>query len=299
MNEFENKLIIKEEAYKNGFFPQVPNAGKRGSAYILTGGCNDDIIVDGHTTTRQIRQGKYTRLVEISTLPYIKEIKFQSPSKEAHYSFEVYVKAVIQVNDPITFYENKNIDVDAYFDNLFSLDVRKITRTYSILNYNGMDEELTHKLSSYNTVDEATGFSYRISVVDAMPGENAQEYVQKFGKQQLDAEMKKSARALTGNFSVSYEEAIMTEVAEGKLSETEAILKIKEYQNLNYEEQLNRLDRLRKDGYLTDKEAKDFVTPVLERIGTKKPEQQAGEAHSDKGGEEWSEMNAFYTEEEE
>ena len=37
-----------------------------------------------------------------------------------------------------------------------------------------MDEELTNKLSSYNTMDESTGFEYRISVVDAEPSiENA------------------------------------------------------------------------------------------------------------------------------
>lgn len=296
MNVFENKLIVREEEYQNGFFPKVPNANKRGTAYILTDGCNDDIIVDGSTTPKQIRQGKYTQLVEISTVPYIKEIKFQSPSKETHYSFEVYVKAVIQVNDPITFYENRNIDVDAYFDNLFSLDVRKITRKYSILDYEGMDEVLTRQLSSYNTVDEETGFSYRISVVDAMPGENAQEYVRKYGKQQLDAEMKKSARALKENFAVSYEDAIMTEVVEGKLSEADAILKIKEYQNLNYEEQIKRLNALRKEGYLTDKEAKDIALPVLKGIGMPKQIQQSTDIHSEQ--QNWSEMDEFYTEDE-
>lgn len=79
MNEFENGLIISDEAYQNGFFPKVPKVGKRGSAYILTGGGENDIIVDDRTTSKQIRQGRYTRLVEISTLPYIKEIRFQSP----------------------------------------------------------------------------------------------------------------------------------------------------------------------------------------------------------------------------
>lgn len=296
MNEFENELIIRDEAYQNSFFPKVPKAGKRGSAYILTGGCDNDIIVDDHTTPKQIRQGKYTHLVEISTLPYIKEIKFQSPSKEMHYSFEVYVKAVIQVSDPITFYENKNIDVDAYFENLFSLDVRRITRGYSILNYNGLDEDLTQKLSSYNTVDEATGFSYQISVVDAMPGENAQEYVKKYGQQQLDAEMKKIARNLAGSFSVDYREAIMTEVAEGKLTELEAIQKIREYENTYFEDEINRLDELRKKGLITDSETSRRVIPVLNSIGANERTYQQGGylEQADTLG-----MDEFYTEEKE
>lgn len=212
-----------------------------------------------------------------------------------HYSFEVYVKAVIQVRDPITFYENRNIDVDAYFENLFSLDVRRITRKYSILNYIGMDEELTQKLSSYNTVDEATGFEYQISVVDATPGENAQEYVQKYGKQQLDAEMKKSARNLSGSFSVDYKEAVMTEVAEGKLSELEAIQKIKEYENSNFEENVNRLDELRKKGFITDSETNERIRPVLNGIWMKdepyRQERNSGQVDT-------SGMDEFYEEEE-
>ena len=29
MNEFYNKLILRDEAYKNGMFPQIPNYRKQ------------------------------------------------------------------------------------------------------------------------------------------------------------------------------------------------------------------------------------------------------------------------------
>ncbi len=296
MNEFQNKLIVKEETYQNGFFPKVPQSGKIGRAVLLTGGIDSDIIVDDYTTARQIRQGKYNQLVEISTAPYLKEIRFYSPSKETHYCFDVYVKAVIQVNDPITFYENRNIDVDAYFDNLFSLDVKKITRRYSILDYDGMDDELTRRLSSYNTVDPSTGFSYQISAVDATPGEKAQEYVQKYGKQQLEAELKKNARKLAESYANSYEEAIRTEVAEGKLSEAEGILKIREYKKDNYEEQVNHLDELVEKGYIVDAEARSFVKNALDTIGVNRLEQTEEEQ---KSRIEDSAIDNFYVGEEE
>lgn len=295
MNEFENKLIIKEEAYQNGFFPKVPKVGKRGSAFILTGGTSNDIIVDEHTTTKEIRQGKYNLLVEVSTRPYIKEIRFHSPSKETHYSFDVYVKAVIQVSDPILFYENKNIDVDAYFNNLFSLDVKKITGCYSILNYSGMDDELTQRLSSYNTIDNSIGFSYQISVVDATPGEKAQEYVQKIGKQQLDAELKKNARNLAGSFSKNYEDAIMTEVAEGKISEADAIIKINEYNNLSFEGKVDRLNKLREEGFITDNDARNFVKPVLQGLGMEEQRLQLN-GKSEKDDAKEIDLDQFYTE---
>lgn len=163
MTEFENALILKDEPYQAGFFPKVPNFRKEGSAFIFGGGINDDLLVTDRTTTKELRQGRYTRLIEISTRPYLQEIHFLSPSKETAYSFSVYVKAVIQVQKPITFYVNRNLDIGAYFENLFSMDVRKITRKYSILDYDDMDEELTKKLSTYDNFDESTGFSYRIS----------------------------------------------------------------------------------------------------------------------------------------
>ena len=295
MNEFENKLINKEEVYKGGFFPTIPQYDKRGSAFILTGGIGNDIVVDEHTTTREIRQRKYTKLVEISTLPYLREIRFCSPSKESAYSFDVYVKAVIQVHDPILFYQNRNIDVDAYFDNLFSLDVRKITRAYSILAYDGMDEELTQKLSSYNTIDEATGFSYRISVVDATPGEKAQQYVEQYSKQQLDAGLKINARRLTSSYTVNFEDAVMAEVVEGKITEKEAIIQIEKYKTELMESKITNLETMREKGFITDMEAKKLVNPVLEDVGVIKRLEHSTEQDNQKKGK----FERFYTEEKE
>lgn len=299
MNEFENKLILKDITYQNGFFPQIPNFTKRGSAFLLTGGSSDDIVVDEHTTTKQIRQGKYTRLIEIATLPYTKEIRFNSSSKETAYSFDVYVKAVIQVQNPILFYENKNLDVDAYFDNLLSLDVRKITRRYSILDFDGLDAELTDKLSSYNTTDEYTGFCYQISAVDATPGKDAQVYVHKQSTQQLDIGLKNNARELVNSIAKSYEEAIKTEVIEGKLTEAEAIIQIKQYENSNFNDQIRRLEELLEKGFLTDSEVKSLVAPTLEKLGSnsQKFEDYAGQENSK--SLDGSFMDRFYEEEKE
>lgn len=299
MNEFENKLIIKDSSYQNGFFPVIPNFRKRGSAFILTGGYMDDIIVNEHTTTKQIRQGKYTRLVEITTLPYIKEITFNSSSKEAAYSFNVYVKAVIQVSDPIRFYENKNLDIEAYFDNLLSLDVRKITRRYSILDFDSMDTELTETLAAYNNFDEARGFSYQISAVAAIPGKDAEKYVHKHSTQQLDIELKKSARKLSASIAKSYEDAIRTAIVEGALTEVEGMIKIKEYENSNFDTQVVRLQELREKGILTDTEVKSMVRPALEKLGNKAEQGRVQSQQEESEEVDDSILDQFYEEEQE
>lgn len=263
MNAFDNKLIIKDEPYLNGFFPKIPNFNKQYSAYILTGGVNDSLIVNEHTTTKEIRQGKYTQLVEVSTIPYLKEIRFKSSSKETSYSFEVYVKAIIQVKDPMMFFNNKNIDVEAYFDNLFSLDVRKITRKYSILDYDGMDEELTRKLASYNTFDESTGFEYRVSIVEAEPGAEAKEFVRENDKQSLGASLKKSAKEIGETLRSTYEEGVWAEVARGELSETAAIKKIEEYENMTFENKYKQIKELRDSGFITDVDARSTINRLV------------------------------------
>lgn len=182
MNEFQNKLLLSDETYPCGLFPRIPNFRKDSSAFVLSEGCNDGLYVIERTTSRDIRQGRYTRLVEIFTRPYLTEIQFYASAREQAYSFDVYVKAVIQVVDPITFYWNRNIDVDTYFNRLFSIDVKQITRKYSTLNYDGLDQELTQKLSAYNNVDSNTGFSYQVSKVDAEPDKAAQEYISRTSK---------------------------------------------------------------------------------------------------------------------
>lgn len=262
MNEFYNQLILNDSEYEYNFFPQIPNYKKQGVAYILTEGVNDDIVVNDKTSSKQIRRGKYRRQVEISTNPYLKEIRFKSASKESSYTFDIYVKAVIQVKNPIAFYHNKNLDVDAYFTNMFTLDVRKITRKYSILEYDGMDEELTNKLSSYNTIDESTGFEYRISVVDAEPGAEASEYVKRNDQQNLNAELKKKARERVKDVATDYENAIKTEVIEGKMSETEAILEINRFRNADYEEQLKKITDLLERRLISEKSAIRMINKI-------------------------------------
>lgn len=263
MNRFYNKLILTDEAYNNGLFPQIPNYRKQGSAFILVEGVNDNILVDGNTTTREIRQGKYKRLIEISTVPYMEEIRFETASKETSFTFDVYVKAVIQVKDPLVLYNNRNLDVTSYFTNMFSLDVRKITRQYSVLNYDGMDEVLTKKLSSYNNVDISTGFEYQISVVDAEPGSKAIEYVRRSNEQNLNAEIRKKARNLIGDVTLDYENAARMEVVEGKLSEEEAILKIQRFRRASYEDRMKQITELRGSGLVTDIEARNMIKKMV------------------------------------
>lgn len=293
MNEFQNKLIVGDKPYENGLFPQIPNYNKRGSEFILTGGSGDDIIVDERTTVREIRKGKYTRLIEISTLPYVKEIRFEAPSKESAYSFNVYVKAVIQVVNPIAFFENCNIDVDEYFYNVFFLDVKKVTRKYSILDFENMDDDLNHLLSVYNVEDKTIGFRYQVSVVSADVGDKARDYLEKCDKQRLDAAVKRQVREEAKHVTDSYEEAIKAEVIEGKISEREAIIKIDEYKNRKLNQQTDCFVKLKENDLISISDAREYTMSELQKIAGKSGQQKD---HIESKMFEYLSMDDFYSE---
>ena len=269
-------FILKDEPYKNGLFPQIPDYHKRGSWFLLSEGVYDDVIVDDRTTVKQIRQGRYKKLVEISKVPLSYEHEFNSSCKETSYTFMVKVKAMVRVIDPIDLYNNiNNLDIKAFFNNQFSLDVNKITRKYSILDYNGIDDDLTRELTSRQVADTTTGLSYQISTVMTEPNAEARAILKRHDDINIQSITKKmemlassetkkleiitadatntiAENIATKNRDKTYADALMEEVAHGNISRAEAILKIDEYNRKGFDGKLEELIRLREQGIITN-----------------------------------------------
>lgn len=258
-------FILKDEEYQNGLFPQIPKYNKKGSWFLLTEGSGDDIIVDDRTTVKQIRQGRYKRLVEISKSPYSYDYTFDSFCKETSYTFKVTVRAIVSVANPVDFYSNiRSVNINNFFNNQFSLDVGKITRKYSILNYGGIDDELTEILTRTKVIDPTTGLSYQISTVVTQPNEDARKILKEKEDLEISSTMKAQAMSIrsqltnqAGTFAKlskdkTYEDAIWEEVAQGLFLDTEAIKKIDEYRRQSNSEKFNTLLKLRSEGFITD-----------------------------------------------
>lgn len=100
--------------------------------------------------------------------------------------------------------------------------------------------------------------------MDAEPGNAAREYVSRASKQQLEASLRSQAGLLARNLTTDYAEAIMMEVAEGKLSLQDAILKIEEHKDVRFDKALDNADKLMEKGLLTEVQARNFVLPNAE-----------------------------------
>ena len=82
-------------------------------------------------------------------------------------------------------------------------------------------------------------------------------------KQNLDAELKKKARNLVKDVAIDYENAIRTEVIEGKISEREAILEINKFRDADYKEQLKKAVDLRERRLISEEDARKMINKIL------------------------------------
>lgn len=256
--------------YKNGLFPQIPNYHKQDSWFLLTEGGTDDIIVDDRTTVKEIRRGQFKRLVEVSRNRIAFSHTFNSNCKETSYTFKVTVKATVFVNDPKKFCENvRNISVRDFLNNQFSLDVKAITRNYSILNYNGIDEDLTRVLTSSVVSDDTSGLSYQITTVMTEPNDDAMKILKNRDDMAIKHAMTEVAgKIATINKRKTYADAIWEEAAKGSISDVEAVRLIEEYDRQTDNEKLSMLLKLRDEGIITDTDisaqASNFLPPSQE-----------------------------------
>jgi len=274
-------FILSDEVYNNGLFPQIPPYNKKDSWFVLTEGSASDIIVDDRTTVKQIRQGRYKRLVEISQKVYSYMHTFNAPCKETSYTFKVTVKAYVLVEKPLDFYSNaRNMNIQDFFNNQFSLDVRRIARNYSILDYSAIDDDLMDTLPRTKVLDSASGLAYQVQTVETTPNEAALKILEQKERVGIENYLKKqemvgladidafSSKLAMQNSGISYEEAIWGEVATGKYSRVLAIEKIEAYKNQTRQGKLQSMLELRKEGIVTEEDFEMYKSSLLPELST-------------------------------
>ena len=261
MKVFENKLINEQEY--NGVL--VPKQAKSDCALILSDGKKDDIIITANTSTWDVVAGKYKKLVQVSLMQQITEIRFVAPSKELGYSFEVYVMLIFRVVNPMIFYKNKDIHIDSYLKNLIFLEVKNTIGDFSILDYNKINSAVGEFVSDNDTIDNVMGISYRISAIDIKLGEGAMQYVQQYSKQKLEAELHKNANEIAKTYSRDYADAIMSEVVRGNRTLVEALTAIETHEKERIYIQINMLTELRDKGILTNEQMKDLILQEIKK----------------------------------
>ncbi len=263
MESHSNIFISKILPFKNGLFVNKPIIEKSNMIYLLVDGKREDIVITERTSIKQIRDGKYTKMVEVINYPITKEIKVIAPAKESSYNFLITLNLTLEHTAPYLVLQNKNLIVEDYLHNLLSLEVRKITKLYSVLDFGMLGDQLSEKMMYPTQLEPDVGVKYRISSVTANLSDEALKFLRKQNDIEIEAEIKKTASSIGGSLILDYRNAIGAQIARGEISEEVAVFKIEEYERKHFQEKLDKFMKLVKDNIYTEAEVREYLRNQL------------------------------------
>jgi len=264
--------IIKNVPYENGLFPSIPSV-PMGSAVLLTDGRVPPVLVDSNLSVRQIRNGKYSRQVEISTNSHLIEVYYSAPSKDDPYQFQILMKIAVRVFDPIKFHQSGFSDVVALFSQWFSSTVRRSAKKFAIKEYRVLDETILSALqpNGREITDSNSGIAYFITDVETSLDQEALARIKQKTDHDLNVEDELSkARVAEKLSSVDIKKAILSDVGSGKLTMAEAIIKLENLRHAHgnrqreeVREMISFINEMRSGNNLTASEAAELVKNLL------------------------------------
>lgn len=267
------KLIISEMEYNGGLFPKIPDRVS-GQDTLLVNSQGIARKVDDKLTTKDIRVGKYNKIVRISTVPNSLDISLKAVSKNKPYEFVIMIGVEYYVKDSVVFYMNRELyDVSNSIGTALSRIINPIAKQYELTD-DCIDDALMSKLSEQEYYFEALGIIFFVRSADAEPSEDATKFLKQMSDATLNVRVEQhkavEAEKLTAR---NMESAIMTKVASGEIDMKTALEKLSDSnrtEGLNKIEDIKRLiefvDNLWKSSLITNFEASQHINGLLQNL---------------------------------
>lgn len=232
-------LITNEFEYKCGQFPKFPEMID-GQDTLLINEKGGVCLVNDHLTIKDIRKGKYNRVVRISTLPRSCDISFTSISKDKPYEFDITIGVKYYAENSVTYYTNKeSIDISDCIKNMLSRIIIPIAKQYELTD-DSIDEAILNELSGNEYKLESLGIIYSVISANVKPASNAIGFLKQISDAKINVRIEKNkieeANKLT---ECNMELAIMSKVVSGEMDTQTAIEAIR---NSNRKEGFNKLE---------------------------------------------------------
>ncbi len=269
------ELIASEMAYNGGLFPKIPDR-VNGQDTLLVNSQGIARKVDDRLTTKDIRNGKYNKIVRISTVPNSLDISLKAVSKNKPYEFIITIGVEYRVKDSVVFYMNRELyDVSDIISTTLTRIINPIAKQYELTD-DCIDNALFNKLSGCEYFLEALGIIYSVHSTDAEPSENAATFIKQMSDATLNVRVEQhkavEAEKLTAR---NMESAIMTKVASGELdmkTALETLSNSNRTEGLNKIENIERLidfvNNLLKNNLISDFEAGQHINALLQSLPT-------------------------------
>ena len=266
-------FIIRDEPFDGGLFPRLPSPSRVGSYLVLYGGKSIPLVVNEQTTVHQIRQGKYTRFVEISSAPAAWLQDYHVPCAEPKFTVHVTISGDVRVVQPgvycgVAF----PVNIVEFLDHNVLPDIQRASRRRSYTEQEELEGDLAGRMSILardpGIEDLATGLRYRIHTVLTDLDEDARNDLQRHKKIDIDERYRVTVMSQTQMVQgMGYADAVWEQVIKGELTEEEAIKKINQWDIESFEKRVEEVRYLREHDFLSEEQAKAIIQPNL-MLGT-------------------------------
>jgi hypothetical protein len=268
-----NPITKSEFKSRNSLFPDVPKPHPQCFLMLVSSSGGKPMPITDKTTPSDIRKGKFDQSIEINLTKHNVTLTFMSPSNTGSFKFEIQMDIKVWVSDPVVFYHS--FDNDLVHNSVWrtvGASVRSITSTYAIKDYNIVGDALATKFFNLSCNNPDAGINYDIQNVTCEPyGKEAKTHVETLSRVDLESEILRKSEDLRNTNTVS---AIWSQVGRGNITSEEAINRISNYQQENFNKTLdnahnymNVLSDMRAKGIMNDSQYNEAMQSFLIQQG--------------------------------
>ena len=258
-------FILSDEPLKMGRFSTIPAYSSESEFVVLAKGISSDIAINTHTTSKDVRKGKFSRVIRISKGALSHQLTLKSPCREITYQFLITITSDVRVSDPIK-YCNSRLTTGSrnFIEGALLNQIQETTMNYSMFEYGDMQSELTRTFLTKEYEDKTEGLIYEIVSLKAQPDTDMANSIRERDNMYRSMEIKRMAAQIADEIKYkSYEDVIMEEIAQNKISHEEGLNKINAFQNSDFNSKLLLYQQLHKEGSFSDSEYQNAVYGLM------------------------------------
>lgn len=254
--------IVREELYKNSFFPQIP-VPQPNSMILLyaSGSATSPLIISNERTVKvsDIRKGKYDKLVEIDLYAHTVKFSEELVSSDNISKFHISISASAHVIKPAEAYHRGIRDVASLVENSFIDTIQECASQCSIRDIKKLKEDLKEEL--VGICDLADCICVQNIIVNVKTDKKIEELLNKEMEIQLRLELETKKAEAAVHMQKVYENditAIFAELADGRINATEATARSKACLSDDFDERMRQMREVA--NFIQDMEDRDLIT---------------------------------------
>lgn len=269
-------FLLSDEPFKMGRFSTTPAYSSESEFVVLAKGITSDIAINTHTTSKDVRKGKYSRVIRISKCALSHQLTLKSPCRESTYQFLITITSDVRVTDPIKYYNSRLTTGSRNFiEGALLNQIQEITMNYSMFEYGDMRSELTRTFLTKVYEDKTEGLTFEIVSLKAQPDTDMANSIRERDNMYRSMEIKRMAAQIANEIKYkSYEDVIMEEIAQNKISHEDGIHKINAFRNSDFSSKLALYQQLHKEGALSDN---DYQNAIYGMMNIPAPQKESNE----------------------